>query len=88
MADKIESELDAVKQAVYYDVDENKLSMLLRVSQRSGKTLPISSFTERKISQVVQGATGIAPIALSLLGPKEVLLKFDRVTRVVRLGRS
>ena len=88
MADRIESELDMVKQAVYHDVDENELSMLLRVSQRSGKTLPISSFTERKISQVVQGATGIAPIALSLLGPKEVLLKFDRVTRVVRLGRS
>ena len=88
MADKIESELDAVKQAVYHDVDENKLSMLLRVSQRSGKTLPIGSFTERKISQVVQRATGIAPIALTLLGPKEVLLKFERVTSVVEVAMA
>ena len=31
MADKTESELDAVKQAVYHDVDDNELSMLLRV---------------------------------------------------------
>ena len=31
MADKTESELDAVEQAVYHDVDENELSMLLRV---------------------------------------------------------
>ena len=88
MADKTESKLDAVEQAVYHDVDENELSMLLRVSQRSGKTLPIGSFTERKISQVVQGATGIAPIALTLLGPKEALLKFERVTSVVEVAMA
>ena len=88
MDDKTESELDVVEQAVYHDVDENELLMLLRVSQRSGKTLPISSFTERKISQVVQGATGIALIALTLLGPKEVLLKFERVTSVVEVAMA
>ena len=68
MADKTESELDAVEQAVYHDVDENELSMLFRVSQLGGKTLPIGSFTERKISQMVQGATGVTSVALTLLG--------------------
>ena len=77
MADKTESELDAVKQAVYHDIDDNKLSMLLRVNQLSGKTLPICSFTERKISQMIHGATGVALVALTLLGPKEVLLEFE-----------
>ena len=86
MADKTESELDAVKQAVYHDVNENELSMLFRVNQRNRKTLPIGSFTERKISQVVQGATGIAPLALTLLGPKEVLLEFEKVTSVVEVA--
>ena len=86
MADKTESELDAVKQAVYHDIDENKLSVLLRVSQLSGKNLPIGSFTERKISQVVQGATGVAPIALTLLGPREVLMEFERATSVVEVA--
>ena len=85
MADKTESELDTVEQAVYHDVDDNELSMHLRVNQRSGKTLLIGSFTERKISQVVQGATGIVPIALTLLGPKEVLLEFERVTSIVEV---
>ena len=77
MADKTESELNAVEQAVYHDVDDNELSMLLRVHQNNGRALPIGSFTERKISEVVQGVTGIAPIALTLLGPKEVLLEFE-----------
>ena len=86
MADKTESELDAVQQAVYHDLDENELSMLFRVSQLSGKNIPIGSFTERKISQVVQEATGIAPIALTLLGPKEVLMEFEQATSVVEIA--
>ena len=86
MADKTESELDAVEQAVYHDIEENELSMLLRVSQLSGKTLPIVSFTERKISQMIQGATGVMPVALTLLGSKEVLLEFERATSVVEVA--
>ena len=78
MADKTESELDAVEQAVYHDVDDNELSMLLRVNQLSGKTIPIGSFTERKISQMIHGATRVTPVALTLLGPKEVLLEFGQ----------
>ena len=78
-----DSELDAVEQAVYHDVDE--LSMLLRVSQLGGKTLPIGSFTEGKISQMIYRATGVTPIALTLLGPKEVLLEFERAASVVKV---
>ena len=86
MADKTESELDVVEQAVYHDVEDNKLSMLLKVHQNSGRSLPIGSFTERKISQVVQGATGVAPSALTLLGPSEVLLEFGKETSMVEVG--
>ena len=86
MADRTESELDAIKQAVYHDVDENELSMLLRVHQNNGRALPIGSFTERKILQVVQGATSIATVALTLLGPDEVLLEFEKETSVVGVG--
>ena len=85
MADKTESELNAVEQAVYHDIDENELSMLFRVSQLSGKTLPIGSFTKRKISQVIHGAMGIMQVALTLLGLKEVLLEFERAASVVEV---
>ena len=37
MADKTESELNTVEQAVYHDIDDNELSMLLKVNQLSGK---------------------------------------------------
>ena len=58
MADRTESELDAVEQAVYHDIDDNDLSVLMRVYQNNGRALPIGSFTERKISEVVQGLLG------------------------------
>ena len=88
MADKTESELHTVEQAVYHDVDKNQLSMLLRVSQLSGKNLPIGSFTERKISQMVQRVTGVAPIALTLLSPKEVMMEFEQTTSVVEIAMA
>ena len=47
--------------------------------------LPIGSFTKRKISQVIHGAMGITPIALKLLGPKEVLLEFERAASMVEV---
>ena len=86
MADKTESELDAVEQAVYHDVDKNELSMLFRVSQLGGKTLPIGSFTKRKISQMLQRVTGVMPVAQTLLGSKEILLEFERATSVVKVA--
>ena len=86
MADKTESELNTVEQAVYHDVDDNELSMLLRVHQNNGRALPLGSFTERKISQVIHGATGVAPTALTLLGPDEVLLEFEKEASVVQVG--
>ena len=86
MANRTESELDAVEQAVYHDIDDNDLLVLMRVYQNNGRALPIGSFTERKISEVVQGTTGVIPTTLTLLGPKEVLMEFERETSVVKVG--
>ena len=58
MADKTESELDAVGQAVYHDIDKNELSMLFRVSQLSEKLFRlVVSLRERSLKwfTVLQG---------------------------------
>ena len=83
MAERTESEIDAIEDAVYHDVENNELSMLLRVKQTSGRVLPAGSFTERAIAQLVQRTTGVHPTSLTLLGPKEVLLDFEKSVSVV-----
>ena len=52
--------------------------MLLQVNQTDGRVLPAGSFTERAVAQ-----TGVHPTSPTLLGPKEVLLDFEKSVSVV-----
>ena len=83
MAERTESKIDAIEGAVYHDVENNELSMLLRVNQTGGRVLPAGSFTKRAVAQLVQRTTWVNPISLTLLGPKEVLLDFEKSVSVV-----
>ena len=83
MAKKTESEIDTIEDTVYHDVENNELSMLLRVKQTSGRVLPAGSFTERAVAQLVQRTTRVHPTSLTLLGLKEVLLDFEKSVSVV-----
>ena len=70
MAERTESKIDAIKDTVYHDVENNELLMLLRVNQTGGRVLPVGSFTERAVAQLVQRTTGVHPTSLTLLGQK------------------
>ena len=83
MAERTESEIDAIEDTVYHDMENNELSMLLRVNQTGSRVLCAGSFTERAVTQLVQRTTGVHPTSLTLLGPKEVLLDFKKSVSVV-----
>ena len=83
MAERTESEIDAIEDAIYHDIQNNELSMLLRVNQTGGRVLPVESFTERAVAKLVQRTTGVHPTSFTLLGPKEVLLYFEKSVSVV-----
>ena len=53
-----------------------------------GKLFRLVVSLKERFPKWSKGATGIAPIALTLLGPKEVLLKFERVTSVVEVAMA
>ena len=83
MAERTESEIDTIEDTVYHDMENNELSMLLRVNQTGGRMLPAGSFTERAVAQLVQRTIGVHLTSLTLLGPKEVLLDFENSVSVV-----
>ena len=69
---------------MFHDVDLcSDLSILLNVQQNNGKPLPVFSFTERQIAEKYKRFTDTEPVALTLLGPKDVLLEFDKKDDVV-----
>ena len=89
MAEGTESSLqltDVDNQTVYHDIERNEISMLLCVKQLSGRDLPVVSFTESKICKMFKSRTGIEPIATTLMGPRDVLLDFERDTEVIPLS--
>ena len=50
----------------------------MNVWQHDGKALPVFSFTEHHIAEKCKKLTGIDPIALTLMGPHDVILEFDK----------
>ena len=69
---------------MFHDVDLcSELSILLNVQQNNGRPLPVFSFTERQIAEKYKKYTNTEPIALTLLGPKDVILEFDKRDDVV-----
>ena len=89
MAEGTESSLhltDVDNQTVYHDIEKNEISMLLGVKQVGGKDLPVTSFTESKIAKNFKLLTGVEPVAMTLLGPRDVLLDFEQETEVIPLS--
>ena len=81
MAEQTESDQHLTDQDVetFHDVDLcSNLSILMNVREHNSKVLPVFSFTECQIAEKCKTFTGIDPIALTLMGPHNVILEFDK----------
>ena len=58
-------------------------SILMNVQQNNGKALPVFSFTEWQIMEKYKRFTDVDPITLTLIGPRNVILEFDRKDDVI-----
>ena len=81
MAEQTETDQQLTDQDVetFHDVDLcSDLSILMNVRQHNGKVLPVFSLTERQIAEKCKKFTNIDPIALTLMGLRNVILEFDK----------
>ena len=63
----------------FHDVDLcSDLSILMNVRQHDSKALPVFSFTECHIAEKCKKYTSIEPMALTLMGPHDIILEFDK----------
>ena len=84
MAEGTESNQQLTDNNIFHDVDLClEICLMMRVTQNNGKALPIFSFTERQIVEKYKQFTGLEPIALTLMGPCDVLLEFDKKVDVI-----
>ena len=70
---------------VFHDTECPEISMLLKVVQVTGKSLPVGSFTEGQIMREFVKRTGKEPINITLLGPTRTIVEFKKGTEVISL---
>ena len=69
---------------IFHDIDLcQEICLMMRVTWNNGKALPIFSFTERQIVEKYKQLIGLEPVALTLMGPHDVLLEFDKKADVM-----
>ena len=61
----------------------NDVALLMKMTQRNGKPLPVGSHIERKVYAEIQKLTGANPLGISKLNDQEVLVKFEEKTPIV-----
>ena len=89
MAEGTESTQQLADNDIFHDNDLcQEICLMMRVTQNNGKALPIFSFTERQIAEKYKQFMGLEPIALTLMGPSDVLLEFDKKANVIGSSRK
>ena len=86
MAEQTESDQSRTDQDIetFHDLDLcSELSILMNVKQNDGKALPVFSFTERQIAEKCKKFTDVDPVALTLMGPRDVILEFDKKDDII-----
>lgn len=65
------------------NLPSNDVALLMKMTQRNGKPLPVGSHIERKVYAEIQKLTGANPLGISKLNDQEVLVKFEEKTPIV-----
>ena len=68
------------------DKREQSFAFLLRVTQASGKPLPIGGFTGRVIAQMLYEIAGVTPREVVILGDQEVVVKLEMETFIMEVS--
>ena len=70
------------------DWNEQPFVLLLRVTQSSGKPLPIGGFTGREMSQMLREVARVVPKEVIILSNQEVVMKLEEETSLMEVSRA
>ena len=89
MAEGTESTQQITDNDIFHDIDLcQEICLMMRFTQNNGKALPIFSFMERQIMEKYKQFTGLEPITLTLMGPCDMLLEFNKNVDVISSSRK
>ena len=69
------------------DLRDQQFVLLLRVTQASGRLLPIGGFTSRAMIQMICDITGVIPKEADILTDQEVVIEIEDQSSIVEVSR-
>ena len=70
------------------DKREQVFVLLLRVTQASGKPLPIGGFTTQMMAQMLYEIAGVIPRDVVILTDQEVVIELEMETPIMEVSRA
>ena len=70
------------------DKREQPFVLLLRVTQASGKPLPVGGFTGRAMTQMLYEIAGVTPREVVILTDQEVVVELEMETPIMEVSRA
>ena len=70
------------------DKREQSFVLLLRVTEASGKPLPIGGFTGRVMAQILYQMAGVTPREVIILTVEEVVVELEMETPIMEVSRA
>ena len=70
------------------DKREQPFVLLLRVTQASGKPLPIGGFTGKVMAQMMYEIAGVTPREVVILTDQEVVIELEMETPIMEVSRA
>ena len=67
-------------------VHPHKLSLLINVTQSNGKLLPVGSYTERMVTQMIDQVAGIQPLSVTIMNKRESMVELSENDVIINIG--
>ena len=66
---------------------QHNLSLLMKVTQSSGKPLPVRCFTEQLVVQLFQKTVAVTPLSVAVMNYRDVVVDFELEVSIIEIAQ-
>ena len=68
-------------------VHPHKLSFLINVTQSNGKPIPMGSYTERMVTQMIDQVAGVQPLSVTIMNERESMVELREDNPIIDVSQ-
>ena len=75
---------------VFHEISQvcpHKLALLLNVAKSNGKPLPVGSYTERMVMQMIDRVAGVQPLSVAIVNERDSMVALKEDYPIINVSR-